>query len=120
MGINKQRGIGAMGLIFIIVGILFAVILAMKLIPAYMHDAQIQRIFKTVVNDPEMQSAAVKDVRASYAKRAGMDYITDITADDIEVSKEGGQLSLSASYVVKVPVAGNVSLVLEFNPSSAN
>jgi hypothetical protein len=120
MGKNKQRGIGTMGLILVIAGILFSAILAMKLIPAYMHNAQIERIFKTVVNDPEMQSATVKDVRASYAKRASMDYITDITADDIEVSKEGGQLSLSASYVVKIPVAGNISLVLEFNPSSAN
>jgi hypothetical protein len=120
MAINKQRGIGMMGLVLIIAGILFAAILAMKLIPAYMHNAQIARIFNTIVNDPEMQSATVKDVRASYAKRAMMDYITDITADDIEVSKEGGSLSLSASYVVKIPVAGNASLVLEFNPSSAN
>lgn len=120
MGKNKQRGIGTMGLVLVIAGALFAVILAMKLIPAYMHSAQIEHIFKAVVNDSEMQNATVKDVRASYAKRAMMDYITDITAEDIEVSKEGGQLSLSASYVVKIPVAGNISLVLEFNPSSAN
>jgi hypothetical protein len=49
-----------------------------------------------------------------------MDYITDITADDIEISKDAGALTLSASYSVKIPVAGNMSLVLEFNPSSAH
>ncbi|MDP2804469.1 MAG: DUF4845 domain-containing protein [Gallionellaceae bacterium] len=116
----KQRGIGMASLIMIIAAVLFVFILAMKLIPAYLHNIQIQKIFKTVVADPEMQSAAIKDIRASYDKRASMDYITDITSADIEVSKDGANLTLSASYTVKVPVAGNVSLVLEFNPSSAN
>ncbi len=117
-GKNTQRGISMTGIVLIIAGLLFVAILAMKLIPAYMHSAQIEHIFKAVVNDPEMQNAAVKDIRASYAKRATMDYITDITAEDIEVSKDGGSLTLSASYAVKIPVAGNISLVLEFNPSS--
>jgi len=80
---------------------------------------QIQKIFKTVAADPEMQNASVKDIRASYDKRAMMDYITDITSDDIEISKDGGSITLSASYTVKVPVAGNASLVLDFNPTSA-
>lgn len=117
-GKHTQRGISMTGIVLIIAGLLFVAILAMKLIPAYMHSAQIEHIFKAVVNDPEMQNAAVKDIRASYAKRATMDYITDITAEDIEVSKDGGSLTLSASYAVKIPVAGNISLVLEFNPSS--
>ena len=115
---NKQQGIGFAALITIIAVLLFVVILGMKLVPAYTHNMRIEHIFKTIVNDPEMQNAAVKDVRASYAKRATMDYITDITAEDIEVGKEGSSLSLSASYTVKIPVAGNISLVLEFNPSS--
>lgn len=117
-GKNLQRGMSFTGIILIIAAFLFAAILGMKLIPAYMHSAQIEHIFKAIVNDPEMQNAAVKDVRASYAKRATMDYITDITADDIEVSKDGSSLTLSAAYTVKIPVAGNISLVLEFNPSS--
>jgi hypothetical protein len=117
-GKNLQRGMSFTGIILIIAAFLFAAILGMKLIPAYMHSAQIEHIFKAIVNDPEMQNAAVKDVRASYAKRATMDYITDITADDIEVSKDGSSLTLSAAYTVKIPVAGNITLVLEFNPSS--
>jgi hypothetical protein len=115
---SKQRGMGFTGIILLIAGFLFVAILAMKLVPAYLHSMQIERVFKAIVNDPEMQTAAVKDIRASYAKRATMDYITDITADDIEISKDAGSLSLSASYVVKIPVAANVSLVLDFNPSA--
>lgn len=117
-GANKQRGMGFAGIILIIAAALFVVILAMKLVPAYLHSMQIERIFKAIVNDPEMQTAVVKDIKASYAKRATMDYINDITADDIEVSKDAGTLTLSASYQVKIPVIANVSLILEFNPSA--
>jgi hypothetical protein len=48
-----------------------------------------------------------------------MDSITDITAEDIVIDRDSGRLVLSASYQVKIPVAGNMSLLLEFNTSSA-
>ena len=115
---TKQRGVGFASLILIIAGLLFVAILALKLVPAYLHNMQIERIFKQIVNDPEMQNATVNDIRMSYSKRAMMDYISDITANDVEVSKDGGHLSLGASYSVKIPVAGNISLLVEFAPSA--
>jgi hypothetical protein len=118
-GANKQRGMGLAGIILSIAAALFVVILGMKMVPAYIHNMQIQRIFQTIIADPGMQNASVKDIRDSYSKRATMDYISDITADDIEIGKEGTSLSLSANYTVKIPVIANVSLILEFSPSAA-
>jgi hypothetical protein len=116
---NKQRGIGFTSLILIIAAGLFVVILGMKLVPVYIHELQIERIFKVIVSDPEMQNAAIKDIRASYTKRATIDYITDLLADDIEISKDGGHITMNANYVVKIPVGGNISLVLDFNPNAS-
>jgi Domain of unknown function (DUF4845) len=115
---NKQQGVGFVGVILIIAAVLFLATFAMKLVPAYLHNMQIERILKTIVSDAEMQNATVKDIRASYTKRAMMDSITDITAEDVEVSKDAGHISLSANYSVKIPVAGNVSLMVEFKPSA--
>ncbi len=115
---NKQRGVGFGSLILIIAAVLFVVILGMKLVPVYLHNMQIEHIFKTIVNDPEMQGATVKDIHASYGKRATMDYINDLASDDIEVTKDNGRITLSASYTVKIAVAGNISLLLEFNPTA--
>lgn len=118
-GANKQRGMGFAGIILSIAAALFVVILGMKMVPAYIHNMQIQRIFQTIIADPGMQNASVKDIRESYSKRATVDYISDITAEDIEIGKEGTSLSLSANYTVKIPVIANVSLVIEFNPHAA-
>jgi hypothetical protein len=116
---HRQRGVGIVGLIMIAMGIVFVAILGMKLIPAYIHNAQIAQIFKAMSHDPSLQGATVKDIKESYIKRADISYITDIRADDIEIIKGDGMLSVSASYAVKIPLVGNITLVLDFNPSSS-
>ena len=115
----RQRGISFPGMIMVAAALIFVAITGMKLVPAYIHNAQIAQIFKTVANDPEMQNATIREIKESYSKRANIEYITDITAEDIEISKEDGGLTLSADYSVKIPLVGNITLLLEFNPSSS-
>ena len=116
---GRQRGIGFVGFIMIAVGIVLVAVIGMKLAPPYMRNAQIAEIFKAIARDPNMQGASINDIRMAYAKRANINYITDISDADIEIDKVNGRLSLSANYSVKIPVAGNITLLLEFNPSSS-
>ncbi len=116
---ERQRGIGFVSFILIAAGIIFAAIVGMKLVPPYIHSAQIAQIFRAIAQDPAMQGASINDIKLAYAKRANISYITDITAEDIDIDKVDGRLTLSAAYSVKVPIAGNVTLLLEFKPSSS-
>lgn len=115
----QQRGISFGGFVFGAFLLVFFGITGLKLIPAYMQDAQIKNIFVTIAHDPDMQKASSHDIQVSFSKRASIDNITAIKPDDIDISSDGGMPVLSASYAVKVPLAGNVSLYMEFNPSSA-
>jgi hypothetical protein len=115
----KQRGISFVGFALIAVGVVFVAILGMKLVPAYVHSAQIAQTLKQIATDPAMQGATIKEIKESYSKRANINYITDISADDIEIIKNEGNLILSVGYSVRIPVAGNITLVLDFNPSSS-
>ena len=116
---DRQQGVSMVGMIFIAAGVVLVAILGLKLAPPYMHSAQIAQIFKAIASDSEMQGASIKDIKESYRKRADINYISDITEDDIDINKESGRLVLSASYSVKIPLAGNMTLLLEFNPSSS-
>ena len=116
---SRQRGVSFSGLLVWVVLLIFVAIGAMKLIPAYVENAKINKIFSTIAHDPEMQSAPPRNIRESYGKRAMMNNISIVSESDIEISKDASGLSLSASYQVKIPLAGNAILVLEFNPSSA-
>ena len=115
----QQRGISFGGFIFGAFLLVFLGITGLKLVPAYIQAAQIKNIFETMVHDPDLQKASPHDIQVSFDKRASIDNITAIKAGDIEISNEDGRMVLSASYEVKVPVGGNVSFLLTFNPSSA-
>lgn len=117
--VGKQRGMGMMGFIMIAAGIIFVAVLGMKIVPPYVHSVQIAQILRTIASDPAMQGASIKEIRDSYDKRANLNYITDVTAEDIEIEMEDGRIRLSASYTVKVPLVANVTLLLEFNPRSS-
>jgi hypothetical protein len=116
----QQRGITFGGFIFGAFLLVLFGITGIKLIPAYMQAAQIKNIFVTIAHDPDMQKATPHDIQASFDRRASIDAITAIKASDIDISSDGGMPVLSANYSVKVPLGGNVSFLLEFNPSSAS
>lgn len=117
---SKQRGIGFAGFLTGAMLLVIVVITGMKVIPVYIHNQQIKSVFNQIANDPDMLKASPREIRTSYERRAAVDYITELKADEIDIVNEGDRLQLSASYSVKIPLAGNVSLYFEFKPASAS
>lgn len=115
----QQRGITFGGFVFGAFVLVVVGIFGLKLVPAYMEDAQIKTVFNAIAHDPDMQKATTRDIRNSFERRSSIDGIKSIKADDIEITSDNGQPYLSASYSVKVPLAGNISILMEFNPTSA-
>lgn len=116
---RQQCGVTFGGFIMILALLGGLAIFSMKLIPAYMENGKVQKAFDSIVRDPAMQAATIPEIKSSFDKRAiTMDSVTGITTEDLVISKEGGALSLSASYTKKIPLVGNVSLLIEFNPSA--
>jgi hypothetical protein len=115
---NKQRGVSISGFLTVVVVLIFVAIAGMKVIPPYLDDYTIKKKFNEVAHDPDLKNATVHDIRQSFVTRVQVTNITAIKAEDIEVTKDADGITLSASYSVKIPLFGNASLVLEFNPSS--
>ncbi len=114
----RQRGLSFSGFILGAFLLILASIIGLKLIPAYIENATVKNLFVAIANDPEMQAASVGAIKMSFTKRASIENVRAVAADDIEIDKANGGLVLSASYAVKVPLVANVSLYLEFSPSS--
>jgi len=118
--VKKQRGITLSGLIIVLVLLGICVALGLKLFTPYMQYFTIQKTFKTLVQNPELKSGNRADILRAYRRYTMIDDITAIGEDDIEVTKDGNTFVLSASYTVKVPLVANVSLLIDFAPSSAS
>lgn len=115
---NRQRGLSFTGFIFGAMLLVLTSVLGLKLIPVYIQYAQINKIFEAISADPDMQKAPARDIRASFNKRASIDDIKAIKAEDIDVLSDGGKPVLTATYAVKIPLVANISLIIDFSCSS--
>jgi hypothetical protein len=116
---KRQRGISLLGLVLIGFVLVVCTMLFMKVLPEYIEYYAIKKNVKAVASDPGLKTATVPDIRLAYAKRANIDQITSVTHQDIDITKEAGNLVISFAYSRKIPLVANISLVIDFEGSSA-
>lgn len=115
---RKQQGISLSGLLGGAAIIIVVAIVGMRLIPAYIEFAAVKRVLVATATDPDLQSAAIREYRSAFDKRAMIEGIETISGQDVSVSKQGNQVILSVSYQVEKPLFANLSLLIDFDAAS--
>ena len=117
---KRQRGVTVVGMMFIAGLTVFAAIIGIKLVPAYIEYATVVNHLREIARSPDARSASAGDIRTMFNKRAQIDTISAVTGDDIEVEKEGSEIVLRARYSTRIKLFGNLSACLDFAASSGN
>lgn len=94
-------------------------LLAMKSLPPWIEYGNAVKAIKGTAADTALKESSVAQVRAAYARRAEMDDVKSVAPADLDITKEGGELVITFSYTSKVPLFANVSLLFDFEASSA-
>ena len=113
---HKQRGMGVLGIFSILAIIVFGAIVTMKAVPVYLEFFAIKKAFTAL--KAEAKEGTTKQIKDRFDARATIDDIKSITSNDLEISKEGGQTVVNASYQRVVPLFANISLLFDFNAST--
>ncbi len=109
---RRQLGVSITGFL-VICGILVVVsVLAMKVVPAYTEYENIKRDLTEIAHNPDMADASDDDIRDAFTKKASVDDVTSITAQDIDITRE--PLKLHVKYGVDMPIVANFTLHLNF------
>lgn len=116
---RQQQGLTLSGFLLWAIVVVAVVMLGIRLGPSYFEYYTIERVFKLLAADPTLQTGQRSDVSRAFANRANIDNIESVTPADLEIVKDDNKLVIRASYSVRVPLFGNVSACLDFNPSSA-
>jgi Domain of unknown function (DUF4845) len=111
---NSQKGVSMVSLIVVLVVLIICAGLGIKVGPPYMEYLQIKKAVTAIVESGEVRSGSVADVRKAFDRRALVDGISAINSQDLDISKDGGDLVITFAYPQKVPLAGNVSLLFDF------
>ena len=117
---KRQRGVTFVGMVFIAGLIVFAAIIGLKLVPAYIEYATVVNHLREIARSPDARGAAPRDIQTMFKKRAQIDAIETVKADDIEIEKDGDQVVLRAAYSTKIKLFGNLNACIDFVASSGN
>lgn len=113
---HKQRGVTLFGGVLMAIAVIIIAIGTMQILPKYLEFYTIKRVISTMEKQEDLNSMTPSDIRKSFEKRATIDNITAIEAKDLEISKsDAGRTLVSASYVAKVPLVGNLSATMDFS-----
>ena len=113
-----QRGVALSGLIFWGVVITLVAVLGMKVVPTTVEYYKILKDIKATVNKVG-PDATVADVRKTFDNFANIDQL-DFKPEQLDVSKEKGKIVVSFDYDKRIPLFGNVSLVINYKGSTAD
>jgi len=115
---TKQRGLTLTGMMFWSVVLILLAVLGMKVVPVYIDDATIKKNLVAISSDPSLQNANASQIRLAYSKRAQVDGIKAVSANDLKMTRDKGKLIISASYIVEIPLVSNISLKFDFDTTS--
>jgi Tfp pilus assembly protein PilV len=115
---RHQRGLSLLSVIVAGFVIGFVSLLGFKLLPSYLEQYTINRTLRTMAANKELARASVPEIRNAFNRQTQIDAIHSITASDLQISRNGDQLVLSANYQATIPLFWNISLLIDFSVSS--
>ena len=110
---RRMRGLGLVQLIVGLAVIGFLGVMAAKLMPSYIEYFNVKKIFAGMAQSGEI-NGTVREIRQAYDRRNAIEDVRSIRAEDIEVTKEGGETVLTASWSARVPLVYNISACIDF------
>ena len=115
---RTQRGIGLMQLIVTLGVVGFVGVMAAKLLPAYLEYFAVKKMFASMEQNNELKGT-VPEIRRSYELRNNVEGVKSVSAQDLELTKEGGETVVTATWSNKVPLFYNISACLDFMVTTA-
>lgn len=114
---RRERGITLIGLLIGAIFIGAAALVAMRVTPALVEYWQIKKAVAAIAKDPTARESPAA-VRKAFERHATIGNIESIGPADLEIVKDNGRFVISFAYEKRVPLAGNVSLLFDFQGSS--
>lgn len=112
---KRQQGLTLISIVFILGLIGFFTLLVLKIVPIYIDHGKVVSALAALKQMPDIETKSEYEVRDSLNKRFTMNYVYDVTKDNIKVTKHGNYLKVQIEYETVVKMVGNLSVLAEFN-----
>lgn len=111
---RKQQGMSFWGTLVVLAALLFIGTFVIKSLPAYLEFNSVRTAIKSIAKQSSGELNK-KEVADAFDRQASIQYITSIQGRDLRI--EGG--AIVAEYQKVIPLFGNMSILLDFNATTA-
>lgn len=112
---NRQQGLTLISTLLLLGLIGFFVLLGVKVIPVYLDHSKVANALSALEKSGNVEGQTEFEIRNNLAKRFNLNYVYDVTQDDIKITKSGSYLKVAIQYEVVKKLVGNLSVLAEFN-----
>ncbi len=112
---SRMRGMGALGWVAaLIIGAVLATALV-QVLPVYMEYNTARTAITNVIDDRQSRMQSEREIREAIARRFRVNNVDTISANDLEIRKGGGEVTVVVQYEVRRSLIGNIDLVISFD-----
>lgn len=109
-GMGREAGVSLSGLIVVLVVLGAVALVAMKVFPAWAE----YRSIKNAIVQAKAAGNGNREMQQAFERNAEINNITAISSRDLVITRDNGQAEVSFAYEKRIPLAGNVSLLIDF------
>ena len=110
----KQQGFGLLGMVMWLIVAVFAGIVLLKIVPAYIEYYSLKKILKETATQASAETVTDGDLRQGFGTRLNTNNITRVTPRDLAIERGSQGTVLKLAYSVRQPLFGPASLCLDF------
>jgi Tfp pilus assembly protein PilE len=107
---NKQAGISLSGLIGALAVIGVVGIFAMRMVPAYIEYNAI----KSAIAQVKDSGGSIREMQQAFNRHTSVNDVEAVRGQDLVFTRDGEDMQISFAYEKRLPLMGNVSLLIDF------
>lgn len=113
-----QQGMTMWGLAVIVALIVFFSLLTLQLLPPYLEYFKIRTVMENLARQPDFGSMTREQMVESLQKRFDIEHVERVDLrSDLRIEPRGRMKVVTIEYQVVVPLAYNISALLDFKKS---
>jgi type II secretory pathway pseudopilin PulG len=109
-GKSREAGVSLSGLIVVLVVLGAVALVAMRVFPAWAE----YRSIKQAIAAAKATGGSNREMQQAFERNAEINNITVIGSKDLVITRDNGQADISFAYEKRIPLAGNVSLLIDY------
>ena len=107
---SKQQGVTLTGLIVALAVIGLVLVFAMRMIPAYIEYNAI----KSAIAKVKDSGGSIREMQQAFNRHTSVNDVEAVRGQDLVFTRIGEETQISFAYEKRLPLMGNVSLLIDF------